>query len=255
MRSYLIKRILIFLPVLLLISILSFWLSEMAPGDRVVDHCGEGLKEVEYNRCAGIYFLDRPAFYFSLQPKAYPDTLYRFVRPYHRKRVVALAAQVGRWEPVAAYDRNLRQLGRELDALPDSLDAQLAIDLRTAGRTLLTAHDPGRIRGELSRFQSLCNRFDAPVALTDLLEDLNKNLDDFQKEYSASGMYIPRLVWHGTDNRYHRWFSDFLKLDFGTSFRDSQPVSRKIGQALFWTVLISPFAFLIAFLISIPVGA
>jgi ABC-type dipeptide/oligopeptide/nickel transport system permease component len=90
MFKYILKRILIFIPTLIAISMAIFFLNLLAPGDPVESMlnlsgggesggnmadkmAGEGAylaKRAELN-------LDKPAFYFSLTSAAYPDTLYR----------------------------------------------------------------------------------------------------------------------------------------------------------------------------------
>jgi ABC-type dipeptide/oligopeptide/nickel transport system permease component len=46
----------------------------------------------------------------------------------------------------------------------------------------------------------------------------------------------------------------FLRGDFGTSYKDSRPVSTKMGEALKWTLIMNFFAILLSYLISIPLG-
>ncbi|MCP4440598.1 MAG: ABC transporter permease subunit [Aureispira sp.] len=46
----------------------------------------------------------------------------------------------------------------------------------------------------------------------------------------------------------------FLRGDFGISYMDNRPVATKIGEALYWTLLMNFFAILISYLISIPLG-
>ena len=83
MTTYLLKRILWFIPTLIAISFLAFGLSKCTPGDPVMQACfpedtpfNEDVFELEYRRCARSLGLDRPSFYFSLSSAAYPDTLY-----------------------------------------------------------------------------------------------------------------------------------------------------------------------------------
>ncbi|BDS13624.1 ABC transporter permease subunit [Aureispira anguillae] len=46
----------------------------------------------------------------------------------------------------------------------------------------------------------------------------------------------------------------FLRGDFGISYSDKKEVSTKIGDALYWTLIMNFFAILISYLISIPLG-
>jgi ABC-type dipeptide/oligopeptide/nickel transport system permease component len=46
----------------------------------------------------------------------------------------------------------------------------------------------------------------------------------------------------------------FLRGDFGISYIDKKQVSTKMGEALYWTLIMNFFAILISYLISIPLG-
>ncbi|MCB0705960.1 MAG: ABC transporter permease [Saprospiraceae bacterium] len=254
MGRYVLRRILIFLPVLVIISMITFWLSEQAPGDRVEDLCGEGLSRLEYDRCARLYGYDKAPFYFSIHPAAYPDTLYHFVRPQREKRVLGLVRKTGAWPPVASYEHSLWNLETSLNQLPDSVDKQVQIDLNNIYTSLQLTSDLLRIDREITSMEALVAGFDPAYPLKAEVQKLRSSLNDMPDTPDSWAMYIPKFVWHGFDNRYHAWFSRFIRLDFGTSVKDHQPVSRKMGKALFWTLLLNGLSFFFAFLIAIPVG-
>ena len=80
---------------------------------------------------------------------------------------------------------------------------------------------------------------------------------------------IPKILWFGTKNQYHRWLlgeapwfkkgevgqsKGFVRLDFGYSYLDGRPVKSIILDAVRWTVIINLITILIAYLISIPIG-
>ncbi|MBR9921892.1 MAG: ABC transporter permease [Bacteroidetes bacterium] len=253
MGSYVLRRILIFIPVLIVISMITFWLSEKAPGDRVQDRCGEGLSRSEYNRCARLYGLDQASFYFSIQPKAYPDSLYRFVRPNRIDRIKSYCRQTGDWDAVEQWEQNLWNFNEALSALPDSIDRQLGIDIRAVYTNLQLTRDLKRVKQELSQLKAYADTLGI-TAFSTKVGALTAASEPLFSVRNSRAMYIPRFVWHGVDNRYHRWFSSFIRLDFGVSLKDSQPVSRKLGHALYWTLLLNGFSFFLAFLIAIPVG-
>lgn len=56
-----------------------------------------------YRETAQILGLDKPVFYFTLLPAAYPDTLHRIINPIHRRLVINLCARYGRWALAEAY--------------------------------------------------------------------------------------------------------------------------------------------------------
>ena len=70
----------------------------------------------------------------------------------------------------------------------------------------------------------------------------------------TSNRYIPKIVWYGLDNQYHRWISGFVVGDFGISFQDKRPVSSKIFDALKWSMILSILSIIIAYIIAIPLG-
>ena len=60
--------------------------------------------------------------------------------------------------------------------------------------------------------------------------------------------------WNGLNNQYHIWTANVLKLDFGKSFRDNQPVLDKIKERLPITLSLNLISTFLAYLIAIPLG-
>jgi len=96
------------------------------------------------------------------------------------------------------------------------------------------------------------------VSESNLLQaKLGQNINSLLKatsEKSISNILIPKFIWHGADNQYHKWFSNFISGDFGISLYDRRPVKSRIWGALGWTLLINIISILLAFIISIPLG-
>ncbi|NOZ08165.1 MAG: ABC transporter permease [FCB group bacterium] len=67
---------------------------------------------------------------------------------------------------------------------------------------------------------------------------------------------LKRLTFrfNGTRNQYHIWTANLLKLDFGNSFRDNQPVIEKLKERVPVTLMISLISVFISYLIAIPLG-
>ena len=91
MVTYILKRLLFFLPTLFIISLAAFWISVSSPGDPVDNFAGPGneiafeglgqantaqLKE-KRNRIRKKFNLDLPVFYFGISSLSEPDTMYR----------------------------------------------------------------------------------------------------------------------------------------------------------------------------------
>lgn len=54
--------------------------------------------------------------------------------------------------------------------------------------------------------------------------------------------------------QYAKWLSRMVRLDFGNSFKDNQPVIKKIYQRLPKTLLLTGLSLLLAFILAIPIG-
>jgi len=78
--------------------------------------------------------------------------------------------------------------------------------------------------------------------------------DSVQTNAATINFLIPQVIWNGFDNQYHQWLKGVLRFDFGLSFINSEPVSKKIGSAIRWTLTINGIAILLAFGISIGLG-
>lgn len=72
--------------------------------------------------------------------------------------------------------------------------------------------------------------------------------------------YIPKIVWYGTHNQYHRWlFGGFnskgiIRGDFGLSISKKEPVINIIKDKLIWSLFFSILSIILAYIISIPIG-
>src|ERR1035437_9272954 len=116
MFIYVLKRVIIFIPTILIISVLTFALSKMAPGDPVRlalgnQDQGEGnggqadkqAGEKAYLDMTEQLGLNLPAFYFQLSNAATPDTLYKFVKKPERDNLERLIDMYGDWPQIEQY--------------------------------------------------------------------------------------------------------------------------------------------------------
>ena len=249
MLFYLAKRLLLFIPMAWLVSLLAFGLSEAGPGDPVEQSClgdnSGALTPEDYLRCARQHKFDKPAFYFALQARAYPDTLYKILPLPRRQKLRKLIAQTGNWPTVQQWQKTL-DAQRELY---DSLDAEQ--------RALLDEID------QSNRLEEIANRLSylqeaaevsASAHLAKAEEALSIAFRQMQSGRNFRALYTPVLCWHGFDNRYHHWLRSLLRGDLGISYHDHQPVSKKIRHGLFWTLLLNFISFALAFAIAVPLG-
>lgn len=103
---YFAKRLLLFVPTLLVLSLFFFYLSKLAKGDPVLNQVEASMKsefnpQLEatlYNALKKKYALDIPSFYFSIHRQTSSDTLDKIPDPQIRKNLVNWAYEMGSWE-------------------------------------------------------------------------------------------------------------------------------------------------------------
>jgi len=262
MTTYLLKRILWFVPTLLAISFLAFGLSKCTPGDPVMQACfpedtpfDEQVFELEYQRCAQSLGVDRPAFYFSLSSAAYPDTLHRIFQMARRETLAKLIAQYGNWPEIERYYQQLKTFKNALGIVPDSVAVFALTSIKADLRFLPFQYKDEAIQRSLDSIRFQVQNAPALDAF------IGADFDKLQANYAAikdnatpHKLYWPDFKWYGARNQYHYWFSHFLKGDFGVSLQDRRPVSKKIWEALQWTMLLNILAIFFAYTIAIPIG-
>jgi peptide/nickel transport system permease protein len=256
MLKYILKRILLFIPTLIVISILAFGLSKCTPGDPVPEPSEDiGHTERSYRQAAEQLGLDKPAFYFNFTSLAYPDTLYRIIQKYKREAAHKLLAQYGNWSKIEAYYFQTNHLRKLLQNLPDSIGQKAKSKVIPELKLLELDYKDGSI---LNRIKRIDRNIIADSTLTpeifEAFKILNQKYNSIKHHPTRGKLYVPVLHWYGFDNQYHHWVTSFLKGDFGLSLIDGQPVSVKIWAALKWTLLINGAAIFFAYFFSIPIG-
>lgn len=261
MLRYLLKRILIFIPTLFIISLLAFGLSKVAPGDPVDlllrNETGGDLlnRERVYNETAHFLGLNKPPFYFALTSVAYPDTLYKITQKDRRETLQNLVAQYGNWEYIEAYYHQIKRLEILLHTLPDTISFQELSIIRNNLPDLYLQHKDNQIISILDRIgQSLEKDLKLAVFAENPFEALRGSYADVKKFATPNQLLIPDFKWYGFDNQYHNWFINFIQGNFGVAYTDGRPVADKITDGLFWTLIINGIAILLAYLMSIPLG-
>ncbi len=272
MLKRIIKKLGYFLPTLVVVSLVAFFLSKMAPGDPV-EHYVPPIDELpsssysvssyekQYIKYARELGLDRPLFYLSLESMAYPDTFHQIVLPRQKELLDKLVGQYGNWSEVQEYYRVLENLDKTFFQWPDSIAPDNRINFQRTIGQLFYNYKEVPIN---SLFQKLTKELnsvdqvpygDQVVGL--LSPPLTKTIDAYQKiknTATPNKLARPTLRWHGTNNQYHQWISGFLMGDFGRSIRDRRPVFDKIKEAAWWTLSINLIAIFLAFAVSIPTG-
>lgn len=265
MLQYLIKRLLLFLPTLLVVSLLAFGLSRCTPGDPIQCYLPDSIDgkysmnpaqyQRAYTREAKKLGWDKPAFYFRVGPKAYPDTLYRVLIRSQRENLEKLVAQYGNWPKVQAYAQQLNLTHQKISDLPDSLNSDALIKIRNLpGMIQLRYKDQAisSLLDTLHHYTIQDPRIEQQIGPS--VQALIQDYEALRTQTTRHLLYIPRFHWYGADNQYHHWLSNFITGDLGRSCKDGRPIFDKITDHLKWTLVINGLAILIAYLLSIPIG-
>ena len=228
---------------MLLLSLICFALSRATPSDPVARHIvAEGAVAGQqepagydrlYRRLARRMGYDLPPFYFSVQNASLPDTLHRILPKASRRTVRRLAYRFGDWPRVEAYYTAISSA-----AATATDDAVLA-----AARRLLLNDEPAYVRRQLAQLGELPAARPIVEAYAALTEAPVRQR-----------VLLPRLVWHGTRNQYHRYLTGVLRGDLGISYTDGRPVREKLAAALPLTVRLNGIALAIVYLLAVPLG-
>lgn len=262
MGYYILRRILLFIPNLLLVSFLVFGLSALIPGSPVLTRMPQ-IREVEnagrmsafqyekqYTRQAKALGLDKPLFYLSVHSRALPDTLYRIFPETRRETMVELARATGSWQWTQDFHDRIRMA---LLDISDSISADTTgqmVDLDKELRFLLEENDPERIARRMEILKALSVEYTYRGSISEI-ENHWRQKESFQQTIS---WWLPEVDWNGSDNRYHVWLSGALKGRIGTSIKDGQPAMSPILKALRWTLLLNVSALIGVLILAIPMG-
>jgi len=267
MGVYLIKRIFLFIPTLLVISLVAFALSKAAPGDPIerllqfeagganASPSSNGYLESrqQYRELGQELGLDRPSFYFSLTTAAHPDTLYRIVSKDHRETLQKLIYTYGNWSAIQSYYQQVQDLEAQIYRLELKSDAATAF--RQHIQALYLSDTEAQIDSRLSQAtEQITQDSMLDATFREPLAQLIQRFEQFKRETKLDQLNVPALHWHGIDNQYHRWITQFLSGDFGRSLHNGQKVVDRLRTPIFWTLILNVLAILIAFGVSIPVG-
>jgi peptide/nickel transport system permease protein len=263
MFKYILKRILIFIPTLLVISLLTFLLSVSVPGDPVEQMLSSasenGGKNVLASEQAYIdkrknLGLDLPVFYFSLSNKATPKNLHEIPKKLHRENLEVFINKYGNWNEINSYYQSVKQLEIAVSHIDkDSSNADALIAVKDNLYKLYINHDDATLTSAKKNIQK-----NIQIAS---LQSINTPFQNTVAAYTAMKTKattwknsVPAIHWYGTQNQYHQWFTKFFKGDFGMSYQDQRPVKTVIWDALRWTLMLSLISMFITYLISIPLG-
>jgi peptide/nickel transport system permease protein len=281
MLKYVLKRLLFFIPTLIAISLLAFFISVNAPGDSVTRLIETSQSGTEYGAASAHqkeqrkYWvqklgLDLPVFYFSIHSLAEPDTFYKIDDKAGKYALQRLADKYGNWNEISSYYQSIQILYSSFENVEaDSLQIKEALNTSMNLCSLLKSEWKEELI--ISRIDSLQRLYSAYPFFENQKLLLNNVKDAFNRVKDNTTPwknYIPVVSFYG-DNQYHRWifgdgnwitaegsrFSEgVIRGDFGVSYVTKESISRKLGSRILWSLLFAILSVIIAYLISIPIG-
>lgn len=268
MFTYVLKRLLIFIPTLIIISVATFAISKMTPGDPVKLALGNSQSQGEsgssadkvatekaYLAQAEQMGLNDPVFYFSFTNVATPDTLYRYLNRLERSTLERLIDQYGNWPQIETYYRSVRKIEFALLAVKqDSTTYDAGRTIKENTSKLYYAYKDFPITSNLDEMLVASGKSPNLAGVRDEIVATKKAYENVKAQATKSKTLIPNLIWYGTNNQYHKWVSKFIVLDFGKSYKDKREVWSKIKDALPWTLLLNAISIFLSYLLAIPLG-
>ena len=260
MLRYVLRRLLIAVPTLLLISLVIFGLSRLTPDDPVEkifresgSPSGDATRQSDTYRSYAVQLgLDKAPFYFTVSTLAYSDTLYRVFPLSKREHMQALAGQAGNWELADRYEKALTAAYARIARLPDSLPQKPTLNV-TISAAFQTAN--------ITDSDTLCLRslrLAETTGDTALQAALRAWRFELQALEGARAAYkyptLPIVRWHGLDNQYHRWLKGFLSGDMGYTWYSPKPVWAYLRPLLYATLFINGIALFLALAAAMPLG-
>ncbi len=248
MTIYIVKRLLFFIPTLVLISLISFFLMKMAPGDPVLSYMELDGEEVvldinnsvfknSYKRYHKTLNLDKPQFYFSLKPSNYPRSFPQIIDNRYDKLYKALLSQHSDNNDAINYIHHLQNIEIYFKENHNP-------DINHRFKEFLSISSLEKIPTELDKLSQYSDsEHIAPVKSSLQKLILNKKR-----------IVLPSFTWNGIHNQYHYWLESFFGMRPLRSYSDGNPVISKINRSIKWTIAMVIPALLISFLLSIFIG-
>lgn len=282
MLKYILKRIIIFIPTLLIITLLGFVISINAPGDpveRMVSSAQSGgeIGSQTQNQLENKLFwrkklgLDLPVFYVSLTSLSRPDTLYKIYDKNEKEALDRMISRYGNWDEIQDYNKTLTRFYNSLVAFSPDTNMVKAADknavtenlnqIRFESVALRSSYEENVIESKFKTLKSLLSSYTFLSSYQTSFTEVESKYKAIKENASGWKNYIPRIAFY-KENQYHRWlFGDggkfsngLIRGDFGTSYVTKQPISDVIFSKIGWSMFFAMLSVLLAYLVSIPVG-
>jgi peptide/nickel transport system permease protein len=256
MNPYWIKRWLWTIPIFIILTIVTFFLSRSVPGDPVLSIMNTGSESKmrgsqseaqfidTYLRISEKYNYHLPLFYFGIYPYTWaysPD-----IAPEWRR----YTEEIKYWTLKYGVDESavqFVQVQKEFLA-PLINNNEGGATLSNLASRLSKSRDPQEVTELLSLLQnnSAIDR--------DALDKLKVSWNNLSQKKAVWYSYMPILKWHGAQNQYHKWIINFMKGDWGRSIIDGKQSLDKITKALSWSFPLNIIAWILTLLLSTALG-
>ena len=255
MLTYLLKRISTLFLSLWIISVCLFFLQKNASVDLVMlqnkarsngsFYVHPLAAEKVYRAEAVRLNLDKPLFYFSMQPAMFPDTFYKVQYPEAIKIQKKLLLETGDWALVQTYYQSLTAFYEKIEQTENST---LSIFWKQQLQEMANSSDLSAVKTACRVSEEMREPYIGEIRK---IEDLVNRLSYQTPSFFAC---LPSPGWNGFDNQFHSWFSKIIHGDVGISSRDGRPVMDKLKEAIPWTLWVNGLAILLAYMIAMPLG-
>ena len=260
MLKYMLWRLLLILPAVWLISSVVFLVSRLIPGtyadnyaemqEGLGNNAGKAMTRSAHLKALAATGHDKPLFYFSVRPQAQPDTLQRVFPVQHQKFLQTLISTYGNWPLISAYYKKLLALQKESANLSPEVPHYRPIQEQTT--LLFRTTEPEKVKIIFSLLNPNTGHHEGSwlQALFTAEERFNQ-LTAKAKPYQN---LWPDFYLNGLNNQYHSWFKSFLKINWGYSLRDAQPVMVILKQAIQNTLLLLISSLILVFALGIELS-
>lgn len=279
MVTYILRRLLFFIPTLFVITLVAFWISVSSPIDPVENLTGPGegqtiqgdnlavaqQREETRTRVREKLNLHLPLFYVGLGSLAEPDTLYKFYDREVHTALSQLLSQSGNWDAVFSYYESVKSLleiektaFQDIQKVPRSQRDLLEKTLYKGFSITKGLQAQGSKQVLTERFYQLDTLFSNKpffAQLDSTLDNTKAAFDRISTEATTWKSYVPTLFFYGIDNQYHKWIWQIItEFNFGYSYENGQNISKRIGNLMYWSFLFAMTSSILAYLIAIPLG-
>jgi len=232
MVKYILKRMLYFIPTMFIISLFTFGLSKMAPGDPVELRMQGGMQkgggdqkadkmsgEKQYLAMKRKLGMDIPSFYFGITSQSVPDTLYKITRRNEQETLLALTKEYGNWEDVQNYFVKLKEFefaSFNIEGGSETYKGKKII--ANNYNKIVNTNDDKKITKFLEKMakvidkevsieiDSVTTKTVVPLAsIKDEFTKLTEAYTNVKENATPIKNWIPKFNWYGFKNQYHVW--------------------------------------------------